>query len=184
MRHKPRLPFRFSLFERQPRHSQSTFRLRKSFISSRLRPPAPRDRLLEARFSLFLRENIKVTRSPYPQKFTLSAYATLRAEQSSRSRCAHRKVRFSVAGIKLNLGAASRCRSPYPQKFTLSALIRSRCLLIRKMCTAHFRGDGVENAIFNALIKFFLMRRRQPQRTTSAKLYRRAFHVPSRRFAV
>ena len=31
------------------------------------------DRFLEARFSLFLRESVKVSRSPYPQKFTLSA---------------------------------------------------------------------------------------------------------------
>ena len=86
------LPLDFSLFERQPRHSQSTFRLRKSFISSRLRPPTPRDRLLEARFSLFLRESFKASRSPYPQKFTLSACAALRAEQLSRSRLRLAKV--------------------------------------------------------------------------------------------
>ena len=52
----------------------------------------------------------------------LSACAALRARQPPCSKCAHRKVRFSVAGIKLYLGAASRCRSPYPQKFTSSAL--------------------------------------------------------------
>ena len=79
---------------------------------------SPQDRFLEAWFSLFLRENIKVSRSPYPQKFTLSACAALRAEQSSRSRCAHRKAWFSVAGIKFYLGAASRC----PQRLRSAAL--------------------------------------------------------------
>ncbi|HIU62827.1 MAG TPA: hypothetical protein IAB07_03545 [Candidatus Caccalectryoclostridium excrementigallinarum] len=68
---------------------------------------SPQDRFLEAWFSLFLRENIKVS------------------------------------------------RSPYPQKFTLSALIRSRCLLIRKMHTAHFRGNGVENIDFQRLYRTF-----------------------------
>ena len=34
--------------------------------------------------------------------------------------------------------------------------------LVREMHTPHFRGNGVENAIFNALIRLFLMRRRQP----------------------
>ena len=71
---------------------------------------SPQDRFLEARFSLFLRESVKVSCSPYPQKFTLSACAALRARQPPCSKCAHRKVRFSVAGIKLYLGAASRCR--------------------------------------------------------------------------
>ena len=41
----------------------------------------------------------------------LSACAALRARQPPCSKCAHRKVRFSVAGIKLYLGAASRCRA-------------------------------------------------------------------------
>ena len=72
-------------------------------------------------------------RSSFPQKFTLSACAALRAEQSFRSKCAHRKVRFSVAGIKLYLGAASRCFArkicsliarSYPRKnFTLKKYV-------------------------------------------------------------
>ena len=41
---------------------------------------------------------------------------------------------------------------PYPQKFTSSALIRSPCLLIRKMRTAHFRGDACKNAVLPRLI--------------------------------
>ena len=42
-----------------------------------------------------------------------AACAALRARQPPCSKCAHRKVRFSVAGIKLYLGATSRCRSLY-----------------------------------------------------------------------
>ena len=40
--------------------------LRRNLVS-------PQNRFLEPRFSLFLRESIKVSHSPYPQKFTLSA---------------------------------------------------------------------------------------------------------------
>ena len=40
---------------------------------------------------------------------------------------------------------------------TLSALIRSRCLLIRKMRTPHFRGNACKNAILPRFIGLYLM---------------------------
>ena len=61
------------------------------------------------------------------------------------------------------LGAASRCRAILTRKNSpLPPSLARITSLIRKMRTAHFRGYGVENAIFNALIRLFLMRRRQP----------------------
>ena len=65
------------------------------------------------------RERAMLSRGNSP----LSACAALRARQPPCSKCAHRKVRFSVAGIKLYLGAASRCHiSRFCQRKNISLL--------------------------------------------------------------
>ena len=62
-------------------------------------------------FPLFPRRVARERAMLYRGNSPLSACAALRARQPPCSKCAHRKVRFSVAGIKLYLGAASRCRA-------------------------------------------------------------------------
>ena len=137
-------------------------------------------------FPLFPRRVARERGSPFPRKFT-----------PFRLRCA---PCGTVVPLNVTLGKSvilprfitlfwvqrhaaarlTRKNSRFPPSFARVAS------LIRKTCTASFRGNGVENAIFNALIKFFLMRRRQPQRLRSAALrqYEQTFHVPSRRAAV
>ena len=92
----------FSLFSRQERirrarlwRENSPSPAEEAVASFKVRSPKSavfgggksHDRFLEAWFSLFLRESVKVSHSPYPQKFTLSALA--RATSRTRSENAH-----------------------------------------------------------------------------------------------
>ena len=116
------------------------------------------DRFLEARFSLFLRadtccfceekkaQNTAAYFKALRQRghhATLSAYATLRAEQSSRSRCAHRKARFSVAGkYKRKI---SRIMAEKLQTFSASRFFSCR------KTTPPFENDSADKAHYCAL---------------------------------
>ena len=137
-------------------------------------------------FPLFPRRVARERGLPFPRKFT-----------PFRLRCA---PCGTVVPLKVTLGKSAILPRFitlfWVQRHAAARLIRKNShfppsfarftSLIRKMRTAHFRGNGVENAIFNALIRLFLMRRRQPQRLRSAalRLYEQTFHVPSRRAAV
>ena len=80
-------------------------------------------------FPLFPRRVARERAMLFRGNSPFSACAALRARQSPCSKCAHRKVRFSVAGIKLYLGAASRCRAMLfrgNSPFSACAALRAR----------------------------------------------------------
>ncbi len=104
-------------------------------------------------FPLFPRRVARERAMLYRGNSPLSACAALRARQSPCSKCAHRKVRFSVAGIKLYLGAASRCRTILTRKNSpLPPSLARQVALVRKTCTASFRGNACKNAVLPRLI--------------------------------
>ena len=164
------LPLDFSLFKRQPRHSKTTWRTGRT--------------IARCGGTLFRRKIVFLRRGFLSFCGRMSRFRARLTRKNSRFPPALRSVQGSrLAQSALTEKCDFRWRELNFIWVQRHAAARFTSL-IRKMRTAHFRGNGVENIDFQRLDQTLFNVPTAPQRTTSAKLYRRAFHALFRRAAV